>query len=63
MKNRLKAVRSTFGWKFVSSMEALEGKVVHLDMGTLHSEQKAFVVHGAVLSGVMCNDTGVLLHR
>ena len=63
MKDRLKADRSTFRWKFISSMEALEGKVVHLDMVTLRSQQKAFVVHGAVLSGVMCNDTGVLLHR
>ena len=36
---------SRYGWAFVSSVEECEGRVGHLDMTTLRSQEKAYLQH------------------
>ena len=47
----LVAHKSTFGWKFVSSLEALEKKVGHIDITTLRAQEKAYATHVAAVGG------------
>ena len=43
--------KSTFGWKFVSSLEALEKKVRHIEVSTLRAQDKAYATHVAAMGG------------
>ena len=47
----LVAQKSSFGWKFVSSLEALEKKVGHIDVSMLRAQEKAYATHVAAVGG------------
>ena len=54
MTNRTKhlvARVSKYGWSFVSSVEECEGRVGHLDMATLRSQEKAYIQHKQAVGG------------
>ena len=42
---------SKYGWSFVSSVEECEGRVGHLDMATLRSQEKAYIQHKQAVGG------------
>ena len=46
----LVAKTSPLGWRFVSSLEALEGQVGHISMQQLRSQEKAFLAHEQALN-------------
>ena len=45
------AQKSSYGWKFVSSLEALEKKVGGIDVSTLRAQEKAYATHVAAVGG------------
>ena len=47
----LVAHKSSYGWIFVSSLEALEKKVGHIDVSTLRAQEKAYATHVAAVGG------------
>ena len=47
----LVAHKSNYGWKFVSSLEALEKTVGHIDVSTLRAQEKAYATHIAAVGG------------
>jgi hypothetical protein len=46
------AKTSSLGWKFVSSLELLEGKVGHISMMQLRSQEMAFLAHKLAVSSL-----------
>jgi hypothetical protein len=46
------AKASTLGWKFVSSLELLEGKVGHLSMVQLRNQEKAYMAHEVAMASL-----------
>ena len=47
----LVAQKSSYGWKFVSSLESLEKKVGGIEISTLRAQEKAYATHVAAVGG------------
>jgi hypothetical protein len=52
------AKTSSLGWRFVSSLEGLEGKVGHISMVLLQSQEKAFLMHELAISTMAKSGSG-----
>ena len=52
------AKTSSLGWRFVSSLESLEGQVGHISMAQLRSQEKAFLAHELALSSLPKSGSG-----
>jgi hypothetical protein len=52
------AKTSSLGWKFVSSLKLLEGKVGHISMEQLWSQEQAFLAHELAVSSLAKSGSG-----
>jgi uncharacterized membrane protein YgcG len=50
--------KTSLGWRFVSSLESLEGQVGHFSMVQLRSQEKAFLAHELALSSLDKSGSG-----
>jgi hypothetical protein len=52
------AKTSSLGWRFVSSLESLEGQVGHISMVQLRSQEKAYFAHKLAVSSLAKSGSG-----